>query len=280
MGDTADIAFYKGELNKARMILDESVQAFEELGNRAWASISRNRLTELLCEQGKYENARKINQRNLEVMRETNDLDQISWSIELKGRMELAEGNLSTAHQLLDEALAISEKNNNQVSVGFLKTALGLIDCYEGNYARGKEVIEIGIEKVRKAEASKVPQLLSCRSHALWLEKDIQGSAQSYRDAIKELQGNFHFIRIPECLEGLGKIAVTQNDFERAARLFGAAEALREKMGTPIPPLQRGEYDAHVQRLGNEFESSWSQGREMTMEQAVELALTDDKEIK
>ncbi len=277
MVDTAEIALYKGELNKARMILEESIQTFEELKNRAWTSISINRLTQVLYEQGKYENARKVNQRNLEVMRETNDLNQISWSIELKGRIELAEGNLSSAHQLLDEALAISEKNNNQFSVGFLKTALGLIDCYEGNFARGKETIEIGIEKVRQAEASSVPHLLAYRSHALWLEKDLQGAARSYRETIKELHHNYVFIRIPECLEGLGKVAVIENDFERAARLFGAAEALREKMGTPIPPVQRGDYDAHVQilreKLGAKFETLRNDGRSMTMEQVIEFAL-------
>ena len=275
LGDTALIALNKGELNTAKTILEDSIQAFEELKNREWTSISINRLTEVLHEQGEYENARKVNQRNLDVQRETNSPDQLSWSIELKGRIELAEGNLSSAHQLLDEALAISEKINNQFSVGFLKTALGLIDCYEGNYARGKEIIEIGIEKVRKEYASKATALLTYRSYALWLEKDMPGAARSYRDTLQELRGNFYFIRIPECLEGLGKIAVTQNDLERAARLFGAAEAMREKMGTPIPPVQRGDYDAHAQSVRTAFETSWSHGRGMIMEQAIELALEE-----
>ncbi|HEU0294205.1 MAG TPA: adenylate/guanylate cyclase domain-containing protein [Anaerolineales bacterium] len=273
VGDTALIALNKGELDTAKMILEESIQAFEELKNREWTSISINRLIEVLYEQGEYEHARKVNQGNLDVQRETNNLDQLSWSIELKGRIELAEGNLSSAHQLLDEALAISEKTNNQFSMGFLKTALGLIDCYEGNYAHGKEIIEIGIEKVRKEYASKASALLTYRSHALWLEKDIQSAAQSYRDTIKELKDNYFFIRIPECLEGLGKIAVVQNQPERAAHLFGAAEAMREKMGTPIPPVMRAEYEAHLQLLGKAFESSWRHGREMMMEEVIEFAL-------
>ena len=273
VGDTALIALNKGELNTAKTILEDSIQAFEELKNLEWTSISINRLTEVLYEQGEYENARKVNQRNLDVQRETNNLDQLSWSIELKGRIELAEGNLASAHQLLDEALAISEKTNNQFSVGFLQTALGLIDCYEGNYARGKETIEIGIEKVRKEYASKASALLTYRSYALWLEKDVPGAARSYRDTLQELRDNFYFIRIPECLEGLGKIAVAQNQLEHGARLFGAAEAMREKMGTPIPPIQRGEYEAHARSLETAFALSWSHGRAMTIDEAIALAL-------
>jgi tetratricopeptide (TPR) repeat protein len=277
-GDTALMALNKGELNTAKMILEESIQAFEELQNREWTSMSTNRLTQVFYEQGEYEYARKIIERNLELLKETNNPDQLSWSIELKGRIELAEGNLSSAHQILNEALSISEKNNNQFSVGFLKAALGLIDCYEENYARGKETIEIGIEKVREKYAPDAVHLLTYRSHALWLEKDLPGAARLYRDTIQELQHNYIFIRIPECLEGLGKIAVLQNDFERAARLFGTAEAMREKMGTPIPPVQRGDYDAHVQSLGTAFESSWRDGRAMTMEQVIDYALEEKYE--
>ncbi len=91
------------------------------------------------------------------------------------------------------------------------------------------------------------------------------------------MQSYYFFIRFSECLEGLGKIAIVQNQLERAARLFGVAEALREKMGTPIPPLQRGDYDAHVQwlreKLGNAIEIAWSQGQAMTLDEALVYAL-------
>jgi predicted ATPase/class 3 adenylate cyclase len=277
MGDTAVIALNKGELNRAISILEESIQAFEELRNRVWVSISINRLIHILYEQGEYENARKTIQRNLEVVREMNDAEQISWSTYLKGKVELAVGNLSSARQHFDEALSIAEKNNIQYRIGFVKAALGLVDCYEGNFARGKEAIEMGIEKVRKEYAPDASPLLAYRNHALWLEKDLQGATRAYRDTITELHGNYFFIRIPECLEGLGKIAVFKNNLERAARLFGAAEAMREKMETPIPPIQRGDYDAHVQslreKMGAMFETFRTEGRAMTMEEAVVLAL-------
>jgi predicted ATPase/class 3 adenylate cyclase len=273
MGDTAVITLHKGELNTAKMILEESIQTFGELGNREWTLISVQRLAEVLYEQSEFENARKAFQHNLENAIEMNNLGQIFWNTYQKGKVELAEGNLASARQIFDEAFAIAEKDNSQYRMGSVKATLGLVDCYEGNFARGKESIEIGIEKVRKEYPADAVQFLTYRSHALWLEKDLQAAALSYRDTIKELQGNFYFIRIPECLEGLGKIAVVQNQLERGARLFGAAEAMREKMGTPIPPIQRGDYDAHVQLLGTAFELSWSQGHEMTMEEAIELAL-------
>ena len=130
------------------------------------------------------------------------------------------------------------------------------------------------------AYAPDAAHLLTYRSHALWLEKDLHGAAQSYRDAIKELQGNYFFIRIPECLEGMGKIAVAQNQLKRGARLFGAAEAMRETMGTPIPPIQRRDYEDKASELragmgDAEFKKIWTEGRAMTMEQAIALAMEE-----
>lgn len=273
VGDTAVIALNKGELNTAKTILEESIQTFEKLKNREWTSTSINRLTDVFCEQGEYENARQINQRNLQAQKEMNNLGQLGWTTELKGKIELAEGNLSSARHSYNEALAIAGKHNDQYSMGFIKTALGLIDCYEGNYERGKEMIEIGIETARKEYSLGALSLIAYLGHALWLEKDLEGAALSYRDTIKELQGNYFFIRIPECLEGLGKIVVVQNQPERAAHLFGAAEAMREKMGKPIPPVMRAEYEAHLQLLGTAFESLWRHGREMRMEEVIEFAL-------
>jgi hypothetical protein len=72
---------------------------------------------------------------------------------------------------MYNEALAIAEKRNHPCSMGFVRAALGLINCYEGNYRRGKEAIEIGIENVRKNNAHHATLLLVYRSHALWLEK-------------------------------------------------------------------------------------------------------------
>ena len=41
------------------------------------------------------------------------------------------------------------------------------------------------------------------------------------------------------CLETLGKVAASQGNAERAARLWGAAAALRDGAGAPLPPRQR-----------------------------------------
>ena len=71
---------------------------------------------------------------------------------------------------------------------------------------------------------------------------------------------------------------VDQNEPGRAARLFGAAAALREEIGAPRPPAFRSYHErnltAVLDRLGQgAFEKAWAEGREMTLEEAIEYAL-------
>ena len=77
---------------------------------------------------------------------------------------------------------------------------------------------------------------------------------------------------IPSCLEALADMAVAQGEFTRAVQLLGMAEALREALGTPLPPVDRAAHERSVAatraRLGEQsFAAAWAEGRTMTPEQ-------------
>jgi len=79
---------------------------------------------------------------------------------------------------------------------------------------------------------------------------------------------------LPSCLEGLAGVVAAQGDPVWAAQLWGAAESLREVMGTSIFPVYRASYDRSVAaartQLGEKaFAAAWAQGRMMTPEQAL-----------
>jgi hypothetical protein len=65
----------------------------------------------------------------------------------------------------------------------------------------------------------------------------------------------------------------------RAARLLGAAEALREVAGASMSGVEREEYDSTVGRLREELDrgslgSAWAEGGGMSADAAVALALS------
>lgn len=65
-----------------------------------------------------------------------------------------------------------------------------------------------------------------------------------------------------------------------AGRLLGAAEALRQTLGIPIPPRELASYEQTVATLRTElgdevFTTAWAAGRVMTLTQALDDALTE-----
>jgi DNA-binding CsgD family transcriptional regulator len=79
-------------------------------------------------------------------------------------------------------------------------------------------------------------------------------------------------------LEALAAVAGVLGHIPRAARLWGAAYALREDIGSPLPPderaLQEPYFAAARAHLEEEsWEVAWKEGFEMSIDEAVDYAL-------
>jgi tetratricopeptide (TPR) repeat protein len=81
-----------------------------------------------------------------------------------------------------------------------------------------------------------------------------------------------------ECHEELARVASVQGQPELAARIYGAAEALREALGTPLLRSAHAPYERAVTAVRAALEAGacaarWAEGRAMTLEQAISYAL-------
>jgi predicted ATPase len=102
----------------------------------------------------------------------------------------------------------------------------------------------------------------------------------AYRKTILVWQKLGHRSAIAHQLESFGFVAKMQQQQQRAARLFAAAEVLREKIGIPMNPEEYIEYSGEVTHLRANmdekiFASVWAEGRAMTLEQAVAYAIDE-----
>ena len=85
-------------------------------------------------------------------------------------------------------------------------------------------------------------------------------------------------LAMPLTLEGFASVAAAERDLQRAVRLWGAAEALRDSVGLPMPPHRRRRHSAAITAartaLGDKaFETAWAAGRALSVDEAVSFAL-------
>jgi tetratricopeptide (TPR) repeat protein len=106
---------------------------------------------------------------------------------------------------------------------------------------------------------------------------DAAHAARCYSEALATWKGSGFRQGVAEAFEALGTAAVDARQEKRGARLLGAAEALRESIGAVIPLVDRIDYDRAVAAvraaLGDTTESTWAEGRAMSLDQAVEYVL-------
>jgi tetratricopeptide (TPR) repeat protein len=111
-------------------------------------------------------------------------------------------------------------------------------------------------------------------------EGNLDAAEAAYRETIKMWKQLGHRAAIAHQLESFAAIAQRLQDPMRAARLYGAAEALREVIDIPMTQAEKVEYDADVADLGRSLDeqtlaSAWEQGRRLSMDQAVTYAVSN-----
>src|SRR5207253_2852273 len=97
------------------------------------------------------------------------------------------------------------------------------------------------------------------------------------RECLKVLREESSRFGLPECLELLAGVASAHGQFERAGRLYGATESVREATGLAPHPGDRAPFDRHLAAaragLGEAaFAAAWAAGRAVSPEQAIDEA--------
>ena len=116
----------------------------------------------------------------------------------------------------------------------------------------------------------------------LEIKRDPERAAISYRESLTLCKVLGDKWTASESLEGLACVAGASGEAERAAKLFGVAEALSEAVGSQHIPeedaLREPYLEAARARLdATSWRAAWAQGRAMSMEQAIDYALSHRK---
>ena len=147
------------------------------------------------------------------------------------------------------------------------------------NYTTAKQLFEDGLKIFRRLRNKNFQTVLTSElGHIARRTGDINQAKKIYNETLRSWQDLGNRAAISHQLECFGFLAITEEEPERAVKLFGAAEALREKIQAMMTDYERVEYDQAVARVRSllteeEFNSLWNEGRAMTMDQAIEFAL-------
>ena len=235
------LAQRQGDFARARMHYTDSLVSYQQLNDEVHVAVVLRGLGEIAEDQGDLLSAKDYYEQSLNIFRSLGDIKGTSVALNHLATLALLSNDYERAAALSAESLGIERQRKDNRTTAIALTTLGFALCGMGE----------------------LDQAVTQFTEALTLQTTLTEK------------------RIAQySLMGMALVAFTRGQTDRAVRLFGAADALREMIGTPLPPSQQPLYDALVKSMRAElgettFHALRTEGRGLTLRQAIELALNN-----
>lgn len=284
LNEAGYFAMWQNDHKEAWTFFEQSLALYREQNDKGNIAQVLFRLGISLEDQGDYVRAIQTVEESLNLRQQIGDKSGVSYSLHLLGEIARDQGNYSRARQFLEKSLALSRELADKWEIGLNLGTLAEIALRQGEYELASTLCEESLALWRELGDKR---MLGVSTHKLGLAACGKGDQTLARDLLQkalrlllELRDRY---KITQILEGLAKIASAEGNAERAARILGAAEALRQAANLPLPPSERTDYEHDITALRAKldeaaFSNVWAEGRAMTMEQAVEYALAEQVE--
>jgi predicted ATPase/DNA-binding CsgD family transcriptional regulator len=232
--------------------------------------------------QGNYDKALRLLEDNYLVSKQIGQNRTVAVSLVQLGQFLTMHGSeKERIEELREETEALLPDLSDPQLVGPLLVFLGLVALNEDDYPRTTALLEEGLQPFREI-GDPYGTAICCGT--LGFVALMQGALDRadawFEEALISLRELRDRVGILHCLMGEASVNHLRGAPARAARLWGAAEALGEAASVSMLPAieARYDYEEHVaavrSRLGEEaFDAAWAEGRAMAPEEAVEYAL-------
>jgi tetratricopeptide (TPR) repeat protein len=197
--------------------------------------------------------------------------------VDLHHDLDLSQGYVEESYRLARETGLRSQEAQASEILGFIAANRNDYDA-----ARSHLKESLGVYQ----EIGATFNVILEKSNLAHLERKLGNYADAleyYRETIIAFRDIAQTGAVSHQLECFGFIALAQNQYERALQLFAAANTLREKGGTPMTPDEQVYFDVQLKSLREKmasmkFDSVWSKGHVMMMEQGIAFALEESHE--
>ena len=234
--------------------------------------------------QGDHLSAEVLLEESVSLFRELDDKLGTAYALSNAGFAALGQGQPQKAITLTEEAvdlfLEVDEKWGAAIELGFLAVAWR----DQGDHERAKRLAERGLALSREVgERQAISVALNTLATLAQAERDHERARELFEEGLTVSAELGNESDVVHCLEGLASIAGAEGSIVRAARLWGAAEALLEEIEVgvhtyvPDRSLHQSQVAAARAQLEEaEWTAAWAEGLAMTSERAIEYALEQE----
>lgn len=286
------LAFMQSDYPVIRPLLEESLSIYQELGLEGERDFANGLilLGDMESQLGDYVTAVTLTKEALAIVQALADKAGIARVLWQLGACVIRSGKYEEAAQYFEQSLALMRQLDNKGNTALALSSLAEVLLRQGNYKRATQYAEEGLALRRELNDTWGISVSLANIAWIALRQDdlvkavtLLGESLTLRRKIGEVGG------IAWCLEKLAEIALISGQrsippereslFKRAAQLFGGAAGLRAPVNSTIDLVDQPEYERQVAAVQAQldeaqFTVAWAAGHAMTLEQAIDFALT------
>jgi predicted ATPase/DNA-binding XRE family transcriptional regulator len=268
-----------GEFAEGRRWLDKALavpgHAPASLRAKAlWASSA------LAFPQGDHERMAVLASEAYQLALESEDRMDMRNALTSKGLVAMVQAQYQEALPSLREAVAICESLGLSWQLGTSYLNLGTALLHAGFGEEAVATLQKGLRVYRELGDDVFgARTNNAMAHAALARGDIVEAGRLARDALSSVAEQGEWQGIGDGLQALAAVAAARSDPDRAARLAGAASAVRDMIAARPGPfdvaIPRRFIESSEKAVGaKRWHRSWEAGRTMNIEAAIAYALT------
>ncbi|MCC6179831.1 MAG: tetratricopeptide repeat protein [Chloroflexi bacterium] len=230
---------------------------------------------------GDYGRAVSLFEDGLATFRRLDHAYGVWWALDQLGETVMRTGEYARARQLLEECVAVAESIGSLWGVADSRNRLGMVIFRQGDLDRATTLLEESLAAYAELRAHGHHTCLLDLGSVALARNDAGRAAEYFSRSLTRCHEIGDRYNIARSFEGLAQVASAPDLAgqvrrpHEAARLLGAAAALRAEINFAVAPVERpavDEAEAKVRAvLGDAaYDACWSEGRGRSLDQAVQ----------
>src|SRR5258705_1374024 len=222
-------------------------------------------------------------QQAIALARELNDLSQVAIVAINLSYVMIEQARFAEAEPLLQESIVVCRVIGERERLAMSLCNLGVVVRARGDRVAALALFEESLALARDTGSRHlIATILDTLNRDDLLQGDLEAAEAHLRETITIFDGLGDRGGVANALEGFALLASAKDAPRRAARMWGAAERLRDEVGAPIRLHDQAEHDGSVSSAraacgDDAFNEAWREGREMSHEEAMNYALGNNE---
>lgn len=237
-------AAMRGDVAALREDGERGLTLFRAVGDRWGEMRAAENLSTYAEITGDYERAAELRRAGLRRAEELGLWSVVPDALSRLGRVALLTGDHALAEEYHERARALAVSQSNRPAEEFAEVGLALGARRQGRLDEAERRLRSQLGWVREVSGDPGAALILAE---LGFVAELRGDAAGAFDLHQQSLAAARKVGDPRAValafEGLAGARALAGRHEEAARLLGGAAALRESVGAPLPPAERGDVD-------------------------------------